>query len=478
MPTALHASKGNSAIETAIRQELGLESTRLPDNVRERVETAIQRNQYRATIGEIAAQAGLPLSEAEAALKALAFDSQAELLVSGEGDVVYSFSRDFKSAIRNKSISLQAKPILAKAQETALFLIRVTFGTTLLVSILITFLAITIVMSTGQRDDRDNRGGGMGGGFRMPLDMFFFWGPSSRPSYAYEDPSAMSFPEAIFSFVFGDGDPNEEYDEQRWRALGRYIQARNGVVTAEEMAPYLTPKGGTEESGAGAFDNSESFVLPCLIKFGGEPFVDEDGQLLYRFPSLQKAVLQREVLGRRSAAYGAGDELPQPQYEQPWELTSATAGQLAGTVGLGILNVVGVATLGSLVADPQMRMALFREGYGWILAILPFLNTYAAAFFGIPAFRWIRNTLLNRGIDARNDAREAAALLLRAPGPTLARKLSAARQQGQRRLITRDDIVFSTERETGQQVNEREMDEWDARFGTRGGSAADSKRRK
>jgi hypothetical protein len=31
----------------------------------------------------------------------------------------------------------------------------------------------------------------------------------------------------------------------------------------------------------------ESFVLPALLRFNGEPFVDDDGRLLYKFPDLQ-----------------------------------------------------------------------------------------------------------------------------------------------------------------------------------------------
>lgn len=28
-------------------------------------------------------------------------------------------------------------------------------------------------------------------------------------------------------------------------------------------------------------------MLPALIRFNGEPFVDDDGRLLYKFPDLQ-----------------------------------------------------------------------------------------------------------------------------------------------------------------------------------------------
>ncbi len=57
------------------------QSTKLQDEVRDRVEAAIKQQRYRATVGEIAAKAGLKLSEAEEALKALAYDSNANLQV-------------------------------------------------------------------------------------------------------------------------------------------------------------------------------------------------------------------------------------------------------------------------------------------------------------------------------------------------------------------------------------------------------------
>jgi hypothetical protein len=34
----------------------------------------------------------------------------------------------------------------------------------------------------------------------------------------------MNFVEGIFSWVFGDGDPNMRFEERRWRALGKHIQ--------------------------------------------------------------------------------------------------------------------------------------------------------------------------------------------------------------------------------------------------------------
>ena len=67
--------------------------------------------------------------------------------------------------------------------------------------------------------------------------------------------------------------------------VGNYIQHKGGVVTAEELAPYLdVPPGKDLESTV----VDESYVVPALVRFGGSPEVDKDNNLIYRFPSLQK----------------------------------------------------------------------------------------------------------------------------------------------------------------------------------------------
>lgn len=61
-----------------------------------------------------------------------------------------------------------------------------------------------------------------------------------------------------------------------------------GVASAEEMAPFLDPPRLPRRLPAGPNKyEDEGFVLPALIRFGGEPFVGADGGLLYKFPALQ-----------------------------------------------------------------------------------------------------------------------------------------------------------------------------------------------
>lgn len=58
-----------------------MQSNQLAPQLRDAVEAAIARLGYRVTVGQVAAAAGVKLSDAEAALKALAYDSLGNLEV-------------------------------------------------------------------------------------------------------------------------------------------------------------------------------------------------------------------------------------------------------------------------------------------------------------------------------------------------------------------------------------------------------------
>lgn len=67
------------------QQEFELASNKVDSAVRERVEDAIARLGFRATIGDVAAKAGVTVAQADSALKALACDSLAALEVRYRG---------------------------------------------------------------------------------------------------------------------------------------------------------------------------------------------------------------------------------------------------------------------------------------------------------------------------------------------------------------------------------------------------------
>jgi hypothetical protein len=50
---------------------------------------------------------------------------------------------------------------------------------------------------------------------------------AQNPRYRHpRNKDRLSFIDALFSFVFGDGDPNQGYDDARWAALGLAIQKK------------------------------------------------------------------------------------------------------------------------------------------------------------------------------------------------------------------------------------------------------------
>ena len=78
--------------------------------------------------------------------------------------------------------------------------------------------------------------------------------------------------------------------------VGQLIASKKGVVTAEELGPYMDVSAANvrgEHNDGEVLD--EGFVVPALIRFGGSADVDNEGNIIYKFPSFQKTA-QRKVI--------------------------------------------------------------------------------------------------------------------------------------------------------------------------------------
>ena len=496
-----------SSLLSPRRRPLEVES--IPRPILERVEAAVDGAGGRVTAGDVSAAAGVPLRTAEAALNALAADTAGRLQVSPAGDVAYVLPPNFRGVLRSRSAWLRLAPRIDAAANAVGWAGRVAFGGALLASLALAAAALVALSVAAQSssDDRDRgRGRGYGGG-GMPISFWFspgdflFW----FDPYGYRrarrsvgrsrgggrgnaaDPDAMGFLESVFSFVFGDGDPNTTYDADRWRAVGRAIAARGGVVTAEELAPFLdlpamAGSAARDTDGDGADD--EAWVLPALVRFNGRAEVDEAGRLLYVFPDLQKTAGGRGSGGSSSSGRGGwgtalptrGRELvvappPAPALEAPIPFTRATSGQRLAAAALGAANIAAVSTLAAALAERGAAAALAAQGFGFVLPLLPWLQAYAAAFFLIPALRWAWNGRLNSAIAGRNEARSEAANTLRAPTRALAAKLGAARARAETVALRPDEAVFDSGAAlpTPEAAIEAELADFDAKLGGGGG---------
>lgn len=449
-------------VASGIRPGGIVETDKLPSNVRKRAMDAVDACGGRVTIGDVASKGGLKLNEAQKALQALAADTNGFLEVSDEGDVLYVFPKDYRSKLAAKSFRIKLEPFVEKAKSAAEYLVRVSFGTALIASIVLVYTTIIALLSS--RSDEDNRGrrGGRSydSGFTFylnPADLFWYWDPYYyRRRRIQKEDDGMNFIESVFSFVFGDGDPNQGIEDERWKLIGQYISSNGGVVTAEELAPYLD----LETADNNLVD--ESYILPVLLRFEGQPEVDEEGNILYRFPSLQRTASsqrsgRKEYVGKRWTDWVDGVE--KFFKEKKWQFSKTSNSERAMVIGLGGFNLFGVIILGTMLKNVAVTPSGFIT---FVSDIFPLLQIYAGSFFAIPLTRWFLIRNKNAKIEKRNLARELRAQALELPDLSLRRKLLSARDMAQRTVIGQDRIVYSTDRDLFEQ--DYDTQDWDQRF--------------
>ncbi|KAJ6799517.1 uncharacterized protein M6B38_207165 [Iris pallida] len=316
---------------------------------------------------------------------------------------------------------MKVEPLLDKVKAGAEYLIRVSFGTALIASILLVYTTIIALISS--RSDEDNRGrrGGRSydSGFTVffsPSDLFWYWDPYYYKRRQIRTNGGMNFVESVFSFVFGDGDPNQGLEEERWKMIGEYIASNGGVVTAEELAPYLDVLPINETT------DDESYILPVLLRFDGQPEVDDEGRILYRFPSLQRTASSqrsrgKEYVGKKWSEWVDGAT----KYfeEKKWLFSKAGASEKAMAIGLGALNLFGVVVLGSMLKNTTVAPAGFIS---FVADIFPALQIMLPHFL-----QYLCSMVLASheecDIEKRNLGRKQRAQVLESPDSTLRRKL-------------------------------------------------------
>ena len=425
---------------------------------------AVEQLGYRVTVGDVAAQAGLNINLAQQGLLALASDAGGHLQVAESGEIAYLFPKNFRTVLRNKFWRLQLQEWWEKVWRVLFYLIRISFGIVLILSIVLIFVAIAIVVfSINASNDNDNSGGGTshsGGGGGISFfpyfwgpDIFWFFDPGYDRRYrrqrASSQKSEMNFLEGIFSFLFGDGNPNAELEERRWQEIGTVIRNSRGAVAAEQIAPYLDdiPEGEKRES--------EDYMLPVLTRFDGRPEVSPDGEIVYHFPELQTTAKALEPQ-------------PVPAYlrERHWRFSRASSGQLMAAIGLGTVNLVGALMLGSLlrggvVAAKLGGLVAFVQSIYWLLL------AYGIGFLAIPLIRYFWIQLKNSRVEARNQKRQQQAVALNEADSALQKKITYAQQFAAQNVITQENLAYTSETDLLDQQIERSDkidDEWRRRL--------------
>ncbi len=412
---------------------------------------AVEQLDYRVTVGDVVAQAGLDINFAQAGLLTLASEAGGHLQVSESGEVVYLFPKDFRSILRNKYFWLQVQEVWEKIWRVLFYIIRISFGIVLVASILLMIMAIVLIMiAASASKDGDSDGGGDDRGFGMPNIWFnpfsIFW--YSDPYYRYdrydqgdrrsaprgnnEPESEMNFLMAIFSFIFGDGNPNYDLEERRWQIVGKAIANNNGAVVAEQIAPYLDK-----------IDADEDYMIPVLSRFNGYPQVSPAGELIYHFPELQTTAQQRRP-----------QSVPAYFKEKLWQFSRATSGQLALAGGLGAVNIIAAVVLGSMLQGGKVAAQLGGL-VGFVGSIYGLLLAYGIGFLAIPLVRYLWIQMRNKGISDRNNQRQKVASQLNQADDNTKAKIAFAQQFAAQNVISSEDLAYTTETDLlDQEINQ------------------------
>ncbi|WP_319423119.1 hypothetical protein [Pleurocapsa sp. FMAR1] len=400
---------------------------------------SIEKLDYRVTVGDVAAQAGLELNFAQQGLLALASEAGGHLQVAESGDVVYLFPKNFQGILRNKYWRLRWQKTWSKIWRVLFYIIRISFGIILIASILLMAVAIIaiIVAANSSNDDREggsNRsyGGGFGGGFFVPHfwfgDIFWLFDPGynrrRRQRRRQTSNYQMNFLESVFSFLFGDGNPNADLEEHRWQTIGSVIRSQRGAVAGEQIAPYVDK-----------MDQDEDYMLPVLSRFNGYPEVSPQGEIIYYFPELQVTAKDRQSEQISAAGY---------LEEKPWRFSQANSGQITMAAGLGVLNIVLALVLGNLLQDGTIAAELGGI-VAFVQSILVLLFGYGVLYLLVPLVRyfWIQGR--NPKIIERNQSRQQRAIALNQPDQSLRQKLAYASQFAQQKVISDRDLAYTTE---------------------------------
>ncbi|MCU0547990.1 MAG: hypothetical protein MUC48_01460 [Leptolyngbya sp. Prado105] len=395
---------------------------------------AIESLNYRATIGDVASVSGLNINLAEQGLLVLAAQAGGHLQVAESGDVIYQFPKNFRSILRDKDARLRWQERWQTIWRILFYLIRISFGIVLVLLILASFLAIIAITIAASSSRDDNNGGD----FNMPTVWFgpdFFW--IFTPDYDQRRPKEkreLNFLESIYSFLFGDGNPNADLEDRRWKTIGAVIRTNQGAVIAEQIAPYL------DEVGTQSEQEYEQYMLPVLAKFDGRPEVSPDGQLIYQFPSLQTTAVQEER-----------QWIPAFLRESMYQFSKASSGQVTLAIGLGVTLLFLAIVLTAMVGGGALK----------VLALLSL--GYSTAFLTIPAIRyfWIKGR--NQKILDRNRDRESRANFLSRAGEAIQQKHAYDRGIAARHLIQDSDVINSSDRDLIEQDIER-SDQIDAEW--------------
>lgn len=416
---------------------------------RPRIIDAIRSLGLKVTAADVSTKTGLPLNEVIRELNRIASDTSAVLQVSNVGTIAYIFPSDPDAVYRAKGLKQVVQKTLSVARDIFSFVLRCSFGVLLLWSVLTLLIIFAIALAfamfatdavDGDIGDADlDCAEGLNFTFFdvVNLGMFFVWWRNDvQGDITYYgrkvETRQTGFISNCFSFLFGDGDPNRTFLDEAWKNVADIIRLNNGVITAEQIGPYLVDFG------------TDGGIFPVLVRFDGMPEVTQTGNIVYVFPSMQNTAAGNSPIGNIFWTIPAFAE------QKQWKFSEVPMRRLDF-----VFYFAGANLAGWYAVAGNMGRFDFLVPYTWIVELL---LTYAIFFIAFPMVRSLYNAVRNAVVEVNNNRRKRNSELLTKP-QTLAKMHEAQAYATALQWHNTRGVVYSTDKDVIEQPIQNEA-EW------------------
>jgi len=255
----------------------------------QKIVTSLKRRRKGAVAADICAATALPLSVVNELLPKAADEYSGHLRVTESGEISYYFPNGFTSRYRGLSAALKkaAQKTFNFIKTACAFLFKIWI-VVMLVGYFLIFIALALASVFLSVAGKSSGSGGRRSGGSVNFGLFnliwriWFYSELTRPKYAYggrnvnKNKETRPLHKAVFSFVFGEEDPNKNWEDQKYKAIITYIQANRGVIS---LAEYMAFTGMDSQE-------AQTDILSFCSKFEGSPEATEEGTIVYRFDKL------------------------------------------------------------------------------------------------------------------------------------------------------------------------------------------------
>ncbi len=260
----------------------------------------LSRHRAGITVADVTAATALPLAQMKELLPRAADEFSARLAVTESGEIVYSFPKNFVSRYRGMGARLKrfaGKLGAGLAAAGSVFfkvwiMVMLIGYFTLFVAIAIASIVVSVAAQSKDSNNRHKRNVFFGTDIFSLIWRLWFYSEITRSSGGgrqfqngrYQQnyqknqnhEKARPLHRAIFSFVFGDDERNDDGKEREKKAVIAYVQANSGIISLPE---FMTITG--QDSA-----RADAELMAFCAEFGGSPEATDDGVIVYRFEEL------------------------------------------------------------------------------------------------------------------------------------------------------------------------------------------------